>query len=237
MERSIDAIQHRVRILQISRQDYWWSDKEIEILKEYYESKTWRELVVLLPNRNRDTIQKKAGELGLRSSYNLPWTKEEDDILRQYFPKEGRQTYLRLKNRSENATYNHANALGLHIESHFWSEEEKEIIYKYYPIEGPQIINRLPNRSAHAIKVQASKLGVKTNKNKPLTANGKKIYQYNLTTGDFIQEFESAAEASRRLKLSADGTAAAARGDRKSAGGYLWSYIKADNYFDIKEKN
>lgn len=232
MERSINAIYHRICVLQISRQDYWWSDKEIEILKEHYESKTWRELIVLLPNRNKDTISRKANELGLKSSYNLPWTQEEDDILRQFFSKEGRQTYLRLKNRSEQATYNRANALSLHITKHFWSEEENEIIYKYYPIEGQQIIKRLPNRSQGAITAQAKKLGVKANRKKPLVANGKKIYQYNLTIGDFIQGFESAAEASRQLKLDADGPAAAARGSRKSAGGYLWSYERKENYYD-----
>ena len=65
----------------------------------------------------------------------------------------------------------------------------------------------------------------------------KKIYQYDKTTGDFISEFASGAEAADALNLprkKSSNITSVAGGRRPSAYGYRWSYIKADNYFDIK---
>ena len=61
------------------------------------------------------------------------------------------------------------------------------------------------------------------------------VYQYNKTTGDFVAEYSSAADATRAIGLSKGAVSAACRGEQKSAGGCYWSYIKADNYFDIKK--
>lgn len=63
--------------------------------------------------------------------------------------------------------------------------------------------------------------------------HSKKVFQYNKTNGDFIQMFFSVLEASLATSICKTSIASNARGEQKSAGGYCWSYIKADNYFDI----
>lgn len=65
----------------------------------------------------------------------------------------------------------------------------------------------------------------------------KKVYQYDKFTGDFLAEHKSAADATRMIGLSKGAVGAVCRGEQKSAGGYCWSYVKADNYFDIKEED
>lgn len=63
----------------------------------------------------------------------------------------------------------------------------------------------------------------------------KKVYQYDKLTGDFLAEHESAADATRMIGLSKGAVSAVCRGEQKSAGGYYWSHIKADSYFDIEK--
>lgn len=63
------------------------------------------------------------------------------------------------------------------------------------------------------------------------------IYQYSLE-GDFIKKYDSAQDAEVDLNLAKGANSnicAVCRHKQKTAYGYRWSYIKADNYFDIKE--
>lgn len=53
--------------------------------------------------------------------------------------------------------------------------------------------------------------------------NSKKVYQYDLD-GTFINSFGSTGEAGRHLKTSGDSISACARGKRKNAYGFKWSY-------------
>jgi len=62
----------------------------------------------------------------------------------------------------------------------------------------------------------------KTGENSP---RSKKIYQYDLD-GTFINSFGSTREATRELKKEGSDIARCARGERKTAHGFKWSYIK-----------
>ena len=48
-----------------------WTDKEIEILKENYSTHSFKELMELIPGRNRNGIQLKASKLGLTERKNI----------------------------------------------------------------------------------------------------------------------------------------------------------------------
>lgn len=88
------------------------------------------------------------------------WSKEEDDIIRQYFPEEKKDVYKRLQGRTQEATYQRARFLGL-VDSREWSRKEDNIIKKFYPIEGVGVVARLDNRTESAVKSRASILKVK----------------------------------------------------------------------------
>lgn len=91
------------------------------------------------------------------------WTKEEDDILRQYFPTEGRRVSKRLPGRSENACCSEAYKLGLCQErvKNGWTDEEIAILTKYFPSMGPKVAEKLPGRSENACQYRACVLGVR----------------------------------------------------------------------------
>ncbi len=56
------------------------------------------------------------------------------------------------------------------------------------------------------------------NKNKP-----KEVNQYDLNNS-FIREWESAREIERQTKINRSNIACCCRGERKTAGGYIWRY-------------
>ena len=57
----------------------------------------------------------------------------------------------------------------------------------------------------------------------------KAIQCYDKETGSFIKEFSSASEAAREMNIVQSNICECATGKRKSAGGYIWKYVKEDN--------
>lgn len=59
--------------------------------------------------------------------------------------------------------------------------------------------------------------------------NAKKVYQYNSQTGNFIQEWECAADACRFLNISTEMSkhiCQCCNGSRRTAAGYIWRFTK-----------
>ena len=94
----------------------------------------------------------------LRKS-NRPWTEEENEILKQYYPVEHCKAFERIKDRTYSACKQQIRKLGLCGDT-FWTEEEDAIIIKYYKELGADIQDMLPERSYGAIMQRAAKLGV-----------------------------------------------------------------------------
>lgn len=94
-----------------------WTSEEISILKQYYPTEGI-EVVKRLPNRNKDTCQAKAASLGIKSNNkscprNIQWTKEEDDIIRRFYPTEGFECLHRLPGRGKSSVQSRAYILGV----------------------------------------------------------------------------------------------------------------------------
>ena len=77
------------------------------------------------------------------------WTKEEDDIIKKYYPIEGENIKRRLNGRTYTAIKTRARKLGVFYKNR-WTKEEDDILRKYYPIEGVKVIERLENRTENA---------------------------------------------------------------------------------------
>ena len=90
------------------------------------------------------------------------WSYDEDEIIREYYPIEGKKCSKRLINRSEKACSSRAVILGITKKKNkSWSNYEDEIIKKYYPIEGKEVFRRLNGRTARGCLMRAHKLGIK----------------------------------------------------------------------------
>lgn len=57
---------------------------------------------------------------------------------------------------------------------------------------------------------------------KPTKKEGKKVNQYNLN-GELIKSYKSITEASRETKINLSNICMAAKKERKTAGGYIWT--------------
>lgn len=89
------------------------------------------------------------------------WTKEEDEILKKYYPIEGQKAVKRLPGQSKKSCSSRAYVLGIKTEDRWWSDEEIEILKKYYPKERGNVAKRLPNRKKAACKSKANLLGLR----------------------------------------------------------------------------
>lgn len=91
-----------------------WTSKEDAVLKRHY--KDIGECKRQLPHRSIGSIAKRLRALGLTKKLRMltrPWTKEEEDILRECYQQEGNMTVLRLPGRSPHAVWARASHLGL----------------------------------------------------------------------------------------------------------------------------
>ena len=91
------------------------------------------------------------------------WTDEETEILKKYYPLEGRNVYKRLPRRTMRACKHQAMVLNLHHDVS-WSKEEDEILKSYYPTEGNAVIKRLPSRTLSAIRNRVNDLDISYDK-------------------------------------------------------------------------
>ena len=94
------------------------------------------------------------------------WSEEEDSIIREFYPTEGKEITSRLKGRTLAAIRLRAYTLGIKLSEdvfkrNAWSEDDDNIIRSFYPEEGEAVSERLPGRTISAIKIRASKLGVR----------------------------------------------------------------------------
>lgn len=91
-----------------------------------------------------------------------PWTLEEDEILRKYYPLGGSKICIENGlNRTDKAISTRAGVLGVHItlREGQWSSDELSILEKYYPIGGIDLcVEKGLNRSDSAINSMASLL-------------------------------------------------------------------------------
>ena len=96
----------------------------------------------------------------LHNEFDLkPWTEEEDNIIKKYFPIENRNVYKRLLNRTKEAVGHRAKKLGL-VTRIYWTKEEDEILKKYYLVEGQLVHKRLIDKTEKQCISRAHTLGL-----------------------------------------------------------------------------
>jgi len=114
------------------------------------------------------------------------WTKEEDNILRNYYPTEGLNVSKRLPNRTKSACKTRVRLLGIHVIDKSWKREEDDILAQYYPVEGTAVSKRLPGRSNSACKARASILGIRRKNDSWAEEEDNIIRQYYNTEGSEV---------------------------------------------------
>lgn len=146
----------RMRASMLGFTQSFWSEREDDIIRKCYKEKEIEtsELRDLLPNRTLAACKSRAYALGCIEKVIREWSEEEDNILKEYYPAEGRKAFERLNNRGYHACLNRLKVLGVMSNKKkysVWSDEEVEILKKYYPIEGMKCVKRLPDKTKNSI--------------------------------------------------------------------------------------
>ena len=168
-----------------------WTASEIAVLKENYSNADLADIALLLPGRSRQAIRAKAHYMGLQRSVEATsaWSREEEALLRELFPKEGISCAVRFLPRSWGAVLRKAERMGVANEKDIcagntaisssipatstrrrcdqakkWSTAEEAILREYYPTEGVVCATRLPGRTKAMISQHAFSIGLKSGK-------------------------------------------------------------------------
>ncbi|MCD8110019.1 MAG: hypothetical protein LUE14_07960 [Clostridiales bacterium] len=97
----------------------------------------------------------------IRELLNGAWSRDEDDIVRRYYPQEGSECVLRLPGRTRGACTARAKKLGVYTDfNRPWTKEEEEIVLEYYLEEGKDIMQKLPGRTWCAVMAKAKASGL-----------------------------------------------------------------------------
>ena len=132
--KSKGAIQQRASILGVKVINNW-TEEEIRWMQDNSYFYTKEELIDKI-GKSWLQIKRILKKYGLKYCTKIvKWTEEEDNIIKKYYPKEGGNVYLRLKNRTYNTVMGRASALGIKYdneENRKWTEEEDTIIKENY---------------------------------------------------------------------------------------------------------
>ena len=139
-----------------------WSEEEDAYLRENYSNLNRVELAKNL-NRSLDSITNRLNRLGLVSS--AKWTKEEEDIVKQYYSVGGADLCIEKGvSKARSTIVYKANSLGLvRYNIRKWTSEELAILNAYYPVGGSKLCKEKGlNRDTSVINNKASRLGLKS---------------------------------------------------------------------------
>jgi superfamily II DNA or RNA helicase len=137
-----------------------WTEQEDDILRRYFEEERFK-VSERLPGRTVGSIRERTRFLGIHAYVAKPWTDNEKDILKQYYPiGNGVDKCLEmLPNRTASSIKKMAIILGLKKTGREWTPEEDAIIRKYYKTEKCDVSKRL-NRTRDACRHRAKMLGL-----------------------------------------------------------------------------
>lgn len=218
----------------IQRDNYRWSDSDVDIIKQYYYTNTLKEIAEMIGYRHScDAIQTKAYKMGY--SKDRKWTKEELDILYKYYPIEDVDSVsLRLPNRTRGAIIGQAtvrNILGLRSNETWWTDEQIKLLADNWKFMNDDMLSDLIGKNSKAIKDKRLRLGFS------------RVKHYNEASYENIKKFLRGNTTDWKTKsMEACDYKCVLTGDKNFHIHHLYSFhtivdeVFEENCFEIKEK-
>lgn len=137
--------------LGLKRNIYFWSERDIKILKDLYDCSTIEEIEKRLNYKfTQCAIMTKARLIGLYK--RDAWTVEDDDKLKNAYSNcDMNEICDMFPNRSKDAIIAHASKLGL-MHKTFWSHDEVIFLREHYQIMSDEEISVIPGRSKDSVR-------------------------------------------------------------------------------------
>lgn len=181
LNRSVGAIERKAEKLNlykskevISRIKRKWTDEEIQVLKQNYGKKTAREIALLI-NKPYYTVERMITYYNLRSPNNKPirtikkeinsrrpWTREEEDFLRENYLILSQDEISGILNRTKESVIKKLSYMELrkYQKKSDWSEEEIDYLVNNYRFGLMISLSKDLNRTFKAIHTKANELGL-----------------------------------------------------------------------------
>jgi len=139
----------------------YWTEKEIQILRDNFKKKTYKELAKLI-NHSADSIAYKARSLGLQKVRR--WQPHELAILREHIGSKTHAELARLTGHPVSSVASKAQELGLYrrkpVPARPWSPDEEDFLRKHWrSLTARELAKRL-GRSYHSVRNKLHKLGL-----------------------------------------------------------------------------
>lgn len=186
-----------------------WTQKEINILKEHYETTPWEDLMKLIPGRDKESIITKASDLSLKRKCYY-WTEKDLNILRKGYNegKSVKEIYKELDGKfGERSITTKAHRMGIK-KREWWTEEEFQTLKENYSkVDVDEMCELLPGRSRDTIINVAAKLHLtsKYRKEKVFSAEEEefiRLYYKEMTDEEIAQAIYRSARVVQAKRLS-----------------------------------
>lgn len=133
-----------------------WSDWEIDIIRETYGTDLEvDEICAMLTGRSAVSVAIKARKLGLTRPEPF-WQQRELNILRRYYPSEGKKVTSRLSGRSHHSVIIKAVKLGISYQGNKnyrrWSDDELLLLAQNHSLPIAQLCALFPGRSLKSVE-------------------------------------------------------------------------------------
>lgn len=133
-----------------------WSDREIDIIRETYGTDLEvDEICAMLTGRSAVSVAIKARKLGLTRPEPF-WQQRELNILRRYYPSEGKKIASRLSGRSHHSVIIKAVKLGISYQGNKnyrkWSDDELLLLAQNHSLPIAQLRALFPERSLKSVE-------------------------------------------------------------------------------------
>lgn len=155
---SKQSIYKKMNRIGVKRDNFYWTETEVDILKKNYNSNCdIHELSKLLPNKTYDSITTKAQKLGLKTREY--WSDDEVKILIENYPKVSVDEICKmLPNRTRGTIIMKANSLHI-LNSVKFHDNEIQFIKDNWMTTGDKEIAKTLNRSEGSIQNKRLELG------------------------------------------------------------------------------
>lgn len=144
-----------------------FTDKDIEILREYYPKGNFDKIFKEIPGTTMSSIVGTCSRLGISADYynDKKWTDEDLYIVKEYYYSNTLDEIREMicNRHSNNAIQTKALKYFGYSKDRTWTDDELDILYTYYPIESvDDVCARIPRRTRQAIIRQANNLDVQS---------------------------------------------------------------------------
>lgn len=148
--RSWAAVKTMAHKLGVCRPYRLWTEEERAVLLTHYAAGVdMKEVMTMLPGRSMESINAQVNQLGI---FRRRWTREENDILRKYYLKEGSKVVARLPGRTPSAVKNQTYAMGLHRPRGIkWTQDELALLEQHQHLPLNELYKKFPGRSKQAV--------------------------------------------------------------------------------------